>query len=313
MRPVAALLALFLAVWTPAYSQSNWQKVDVPSLGLNASSTLNSITTSNNLVLSSVSGDPTYKAVRSTDGGGTWETPPLLVLPPLKLKSLSSAFLYGVRGDSIMTNNTQGVFAWSVLRPALNMIPADVHYISASPGQAWAVGDTNYAVTTTDNWANFNLLPFSVNSVSMKSVQFFDNNFGFATGRSTTAGDNANIILRTVNGGATWENRGLPDTCTAAPILVVDFINPRIGWAAQTCLTTTTFYKTTDSGATWSNQGIIDPFFQASAIDAVDSLHAWVGGRSGLTGKIAKTSNGGANWGYETIPSSGRLLSIAMK
>ncbi|HXF49194.1 MAG TPA: T9SS type A sorting domain-containing protein [Verrucomicrobiae bacterium] len=316
MRPAAAPLACLLFLTANAYSQSNWQKVDVPSLNISAGAVLNSVTASGGLVLSSVSGDPTYKAVRSTDGGATWETPPLANLAPLKLKALNTSFLYGARSDSnfIMTNINQGVNPWTILRPALNMTLADVHYINSSPGQAWAVGDSPYVSVTSNNWGSFINRRFPNDSVLMTSVHFFDNNFGVVAGRSTRTGDNGSVIFSTNDGGVTWQNRSLPDTCSSAPNLVVDFLNPRIGWAAQTCNTITNFYKTTDSGATWANQGIVDLFFQASAIDAVDSLHAWVVGRSGPSnGSIVRTSNGGASWNYVTIPSSGRLLSITMK
>ncbi|MCI0596415.1 MAG: T9SS type A sorting domain-containing protein [candidate division Zixibacteria bacterium] len=316
MRKVAVPLACFLLLTAEAVPQSSWQKVDLPSLGLNANSILNGVTASGNLVLSSVSVDPTYKALRSTDGGTIWETPPLTNLAPLKLKSLTPAFLYGTRSDSnyIMTNVNQGVTPWVILRPALNMTLADMHYINSSPGQAWAVGDTDYAARTSDNWTNFQILPFLVvDSVAMTSVQFFDSDFGFAAGRSRKFGSNASVIVRTTDGGATWQDRSLPDTCVSAPNLIVDFINPRTGWAVQTCGTITTFYKTVDSGATWSNQGFIDLFFQASAIDAVDSMHVWIAGRLGTNGRIVRTANGGAGWGYATIPPSGRLLSLAMK
>ena len=318
MRLVATSLACLLFFTAKALPQSNWQKVDVPSLNISASAVFNSIGTTGNLVLSSFSGDPTYRAVRSTDGGATWQTPPLTALAPLKLKALNFGFLYGVRGDSVMTSSNQGI-TWNKANASvnLNMVLGDVHYINSSPGQAWAVGDSPYVAITANNWSSAPQIvrfPLPFDSVSMSSVQFFDNNYGFATGKSRKVGSNATLILRTTDGGVNWQDRSLPDICASAPNLVVDFLNPRIGWAAQTCGTITTFYKTIDSGTTWSNQGIIDVFFQASAIDAVDSMHVWVAGGQGFTtGRIAKTSNGGTNWAYETIPSSGRLLSIAMK
>jgi photosystem II stability/assembly factor-like uncharacterized protein len=312
MRKVAVLLVLFFAIGDPARCQSSWKKVDVPSLGFSGSSILNSITASGNLVLSSVSDVSIYRAVRSTDGGATWETPPLTVLAPLKLKSLSETFLYGVRGDSIMTSKTRGV-SWTVIEPTLNMNLADAHYInSPPPGQAWAVGDTNYAARTGDNWGSFLPQPFSIDSVTMSSVQFFDNNFGFVAGRSRKVGSTASVILRTTDGGQNWQNRGLPDTCSSTPLLVINFISPRVGWAVQTCGINANFYKTIDSGSTWSFQDS-KSLFQVFAIDAVDSLHAWAVGQLVTGGAIAKTSNGGTSWVFETVPaSSGRLLSIAM-
>ena len=320
MRTVAASLALLFAVGTQARPQSSWQKVDITSFGIDASSILNSITTAGNLALASVSVDPLYKSTRSIDGGQTWESP-LILLAPLKLKSLSPGFLYGVRSDSnfIMTNINQGVSVWTVLRPALNMMLADVHFSNASPGQAWAVGDSPYVAITTNNWGNSpppQIVRFTFDSVSMSAVQFLDDIFGFAIGRSRITGSTAGVILRTTDGGQNWQSRSLPDICSAIDGLTsiaADFVSPQIGWAVQTCGTTANFYKTIDGGFSWSLQDA-KPFYQVLAVDAVDSLHAWAAGRSGVNGAIAKTSNGGSTWFFETVPQpSGRLLSLAMR
>lgn len=312
MKTVAMLFLLFFAVARPARPQPAWQRKDA---GVIPTATINGITASGFLVVGSVSGGSPNSVVRSTDSGASWSTG--TPLPPLKLKSISPSFLYGVRGDSIMTTPNQGLSAWTVLRPALNMTLADVHYITSSPGQAWAVGDTNYAARTFDNWTNFQILPFLVvDSVLMGSVQFFDNNFGFAAGRSAKIGSNAAIILRTTDGGQTWQERGLPGTCPSTPLLAVDFISPLVGWAAQTCGTTAYFYKTTDGGSTWSLQDT-KLSFRAFAIDAVNASYVWIAGQLNVSGAIAKTANGGLNWSFENLPQlpqpPGRLLSIAMQ
>lgn len=312
MKRVAAPLVGVLIFSAPVWAQSNWQKINLEALGVTPGASVNSITTSGNLVLGSISGDPIYKAIRSIDGGVNWESP-LTVLAPSKLKSLSSTFLYGVRLDSILTSTTQGL-SWSLANASvnLNMTPADVHYINSSPGQAWAVGDTSYAAATGNNWGSFTPQPFSVDSVSMTSVQFIDNNFGFAAGRSRKAGSNATVILRTTDGGQSWQDRSLPGTCNSTPILVFDFVTPDIGWAAQTCGTNVTIYKTGDAGLTWVPQ-YVNTLFLIYAIDAVNPLYAWAGGQHGAGGAIVKTSNGGSTWSETQPPSSGRLLSIAMR
>src|SRR5574342_153326 len=102
MRTIATCLALFFAIAAQALPQSSWQKVVVTSFGVNSSASLKSVTTSINLALVSISGDPIYKSIRSIDSGENWEAP-FTVLAPLRLKSLNPDFLYGVRGDSIMT------------------------------------------------------------------------------------------------------------------------------------------------------------------------------------------------------------------
>ena len=297
----ALILILCSAAWVGvAFPQSRWQKMDV---GLGSSSVVNSITASGSLALGSVSGDPTAKEVRSIDSGKTWVT--ALVLPPIKLKSVSRFFVYGVRGDSIMTSTTEGL-TWSVKRPSLQMPIGDVHF--TDPDQAWAVGDSPFVAVTSNNWGSFQNYRFPVDSVSMSGVQFLDKDFGFAAGRKT--GSFATIILRTTDGGISWQERNLPDVCNTTQLLVMDFVTPSIGWAVQTCGVNTSIYKTTDSGLIWRSQATLG-FFRAFAIDAVDSLHAWVVGALGVSGAIFATSDGG-NWFAQTIPLSGQLFSVAM-
>jgi photosystem II stability/assembly factor-like uncharacterized protein len=313
MRTVATLLALFFVIGSNARSQSSWQRKDA---GLASGSVIHSITASGFVAVGSVT-DPVNsfnRNVRSTDAGSTWAAGPHLA--PLKLKSIGTSFLYGVRPDSnfIMTNTNQGASAWSVLRPVLNMTLTDVHYINTS--QAWTVGDTNYAVRTLDNWTNFQIFPFAVDSVSISSMQFLNSDYGIAVGRRT-ADSEATVILRTTDGGQTWQNRGLPDTCPSASLAIVaDFVSPHIGWAVQTCGVNATIYKTTDSAASWFADTTLSSF-RAFAIDATDSLHAWVAGQLNVTGAIAKTATGGTSWNFETLPQlphpPGRLLSLAMR
>lgn len=314
MNKLAAAFALLLlfAVETPA--QTSWQKV---SLGISLGSSVPSITGANELVLGTVTGDPLYKAVRSIDSGKTWLTPPLTVLAPARLKSLSFAFAYGVRGDSIMTTNSQGT-TWSVARPALTALLADVHFINST--QAWAVGtslanDTPVVAVTTDGWAtppSRSVLP--ADSTRMLSIQFVNTSTGFALGRSTKSIDsNAAVFFRTTDGGSTWLKRGsLPDTCAAVPFLAADFIDATTGWAIQTCGTTAKVYQTLNGAQSWTLQ-YNRPVSSFLAVDGVNPLNVWVAGTSGISnGLIVRTSDGGNTWNPETLPPSGIIRSLSM-
>jgi hypothetical protein len=192
------------------------------------------------------------------------------------------------------------------------MRPADVFYINST--KAWAVGDSPFVAITLDDWATApSIHRFLTDSVSMTSVQFVDNNTGFAVGKSTQVGSQATVILQTTNGGSNWQDRSLPDTCSSIPTIVADFINPDTGWAVQTCgIASATIYKTTNGGANWTPQDTI-ALFQAFDIDAVNPLNAWIVGTDGIRGRMFKTTDGGTNWSQENIPQpSPKLLSITM-
>lgn len=322
MKKVAIFTILSLFFTTAVFSEPRWQKID-PTPPISSSSIVNSITAVGSFALGSVSGDPFYNYVRSSDGGGFFGAFSATPAPPQKLKSLSPTFLYGLRNDSILTSVDQGL-SWLGRQPALAMSIADVHFVAPANQLAWAVGktavrDTPIVAKTSNGWASVlqrQTLP--LDSILMISVQFLDDNFGFAVGRSTKAGPKAAVIFRTTDGGLTWQlGGGLPDTCGGPPLLAADFISPKTGWAVQTCPAPLTafVYKTTDSGQTWTPQDTFTSIqLRALAIDAVDSLYVWIAGASGLSGAIVKSSNGGANWAQEpSVPaSSGRLLSLDM-
>jgi photosystem II stability/assembly factor-like uncharacterized protein len=314
MKKLATPLAiLFLHVC--AFGQSNWQRV---TTGINSSATVASVTASGQLALGVVTGDPSIQTVRSTDGGQSWNDE--LTQPALKLKALSSSFIYGVRGSAIMTSTTQGI-SWTSISPAFNGLPVDVHYINAT--QAFAVGnstaaDSIFVAVTTNNWTGFTSSFLPTDSALAVSIQFVDNQTGFILARSIKSADsNAALIFRTTNSGGLWTKQGaLPDTCLppSSLILAADFVDASTGWAAQTCGTSATIYKTADGGANWAADTTLLTF-QAFAIDAFNLQSAWVAGRSGVNGAIVRTGNSGSDWNAEAVPSSpatGVLLSISM-
>ncbi len=312
MKKVAALSALLLLQPFLVYAQSNWQKKTVS--GVDAADTIGSIVAAGSLALGSVSGNPINHSVRSLDSGNFFSAE--TTIPALKLKALSFSFLYGLRGDSIMRTTDQGI-NWLVVEPDLRtMRPADVHFTNTT--NAWAVGDSPFVAVTSDNWVTnpptLRRFPFPNDSVSMTSVQFLDNNFGFVAGKSTQVGSKVTVILRTTNGGMNWQDRSLPDTCDFAPVTIVaDFINTDTGWAVQTCgVSSATIFKTTNGGANWTPQDTI-ALFQFSDIDAVNAQNVWIVGTDGIRGRVFRTSDGGNNWAQEVIPGSpGKLFSVNM-
>jgi photosystem II stability/assembly factor-like uncharacterized protein len=100
--------------------------------------------------------------------------------------------------------------------------------------------------------------------------------------------DDGNVI-RTTNGGATWELIATGITGTNSDILAIDFADENIGLVAAY---NGTVARTTDGGATWN---IISTIVGTSPWDMhmVDSLYAWV---SGTGERIFRTTDGGLTW-----------------
>lgn len=152
---------------------------------------------------------------------------------------------------------------------------------------------------------------------------------------------NRGTILKTTNGGQTWEQKL---SNTVETLHSVSFINSQIGWAvgsqntilrtldggntwntqnggtAETYLevhfydfqngwiagTTGTILKTSDGGASWTpqNSGTGEHFY---GLHVLNHLTAWVVGSSGI---VRKTSDGGLNWVAQSSQNSGNLWSV---
>ena len=126
--------------------------------------------------------------------------------------------------------------------------------------------------------------------------------------RSTTvyAGTH-NGLFKSLDGGATWRESGLPDRATTH--LVIDFANPNILYAGTACTSRVCFcpvhplFKSTDGGGSWSNR--ISPpdqacdIIRALVMDPSDTNTLYIAA-SGLSGfpPLLKSTDGGVTWNY---------------
>jgi photosystem II stability/assembly factor-like uncharacterized protein len=116
-----------------------------------------------------------------------------------------------------------------------------------------------------------------------------------------------NGLFKSLDGGTTWRQSGLPDRATTH--LVMNFVNPNILYAGTACTSRVCFcserllFKSTDGGASWSNS--ISPpdqacdIIRALVMDPSDTSTLYLAA-SGLSGfpPLLKSTDGGATWGY---------------
>ncbi len=174
----------------------------------------------------------------------------------------------------------------------------------------------------------------------LRSVYFHDNQLGWAAG--IVGGlDESGYLIRTVNGGATWQ---LYPELDFGFLQSLDFVDASNGWAVGTgglILHTTdggdnwiqqngsvtvdlwdvgfaspdsgmavgrdgTAGYTTDGGANWHfTSNIVG--YSLSAISVVSNQHAWVVGNYGA---ILRTSNGGQSWTVVSLGVYGDLWGV---
>ncbi len=119
---------------------------------------------------------------------------------------------------------------------------------------------------------------------------------------TTVAVGDVGTIIKTTNGGETWQVQqsvaGITDQ-----LFAVQFVNNTLGYAVGEV---GWILRTTDGGATWApqaNSSVSDLF----AISFISPTVGWV---SGSNGTILKTTNGGASWVAESTGTTAGLYGL---
>jgi photosystem II stability/assembly factor-like uncharacterized protein len=196
-----------------------------------------------------------------------------------------------------------------------------------SDSLCWAVGGVELLLKTTNGGASWTR--YSFNGVTFdtlwlpRGINFVDQQSGWVSGYYSIGGNNMGIILKTTDGGNTWQKQPYPSSCSAEIISAidynrvwftcggslwrtmngidwekiysiggelynivpdVDFVTPDIGWSTRT------FYpaegaiqRSNDGGSTWLIQHTITFTGGYVYIDFLDTLKGWAVVRSGIT------------------------------
>ncbi|MDP4098703.1 YCF48-related protein [Paenibacillus sp. P96] len=174
---------------------------------------------------------PVIKEMQDTEEGQT-----ITVVPTVQAKTGEDTTKYQIQTrltDFHLFDSTSGI-AWGVTRNALRI------YYTHDQGETW----TN--ISPSEN------IPFTGELEYGKEIWFTDANHGWIVRQ--TWDRTSTIVLRTNDGGATWNLTALPN---GGAVTAIYFTNPSSGWimAAGTANETKEqkiLYHTKDSGATWA-------------------------------------------------------------
>lgn len=136
------------------------------------------------------------------------------------------------------------------------------------------------------------------------SVQFVDNNIGWAVG---TESQGVHILFKTTNGGSDWFEQDTLLSSLEGSFTTFYFLNESTGWfIAYKFDETSNIYKTTDGGDNWNIQFTTPPFGAVlNDIQFTDSLIGYSAGWGQLSsGYIYKSTDGGNNWDLLLGPAS---------
>jgi len=136
---------------------------------------------------------------------------------------------------------------------------------------------------------------YSSNGRRILDLSFANNLTGWAVGQQ-------NLLLKTSNGGESWESQFETITLPSNALYDVHFANPDTGialgyWGI--------LLKTTDGGKNWINKSV-DSSNWFNSVYFVDSKTGW----AAATGKILKTTDYGDSWQTQISGNYGWLYSV---
>ena len=167
-------------------------------------------------------------------------------------------------------------------------------FINASTG--WASGDSGIIIKTTNSGSNWNIQPTNIN-YEIKSIFFINNNTGWALAWVLNPHSSeypGTMILRTSDGGNSWNNYMFSDTNTY--LNVVYFLNLQNGFLGGN---QNFILYTLNGGSTWlpASDSLNLIGFPVLEISFLNSTTGYAcGGFRDLAGIVWKTTDTGLNW-----------------
>jgi len=144
-----------------------------------------------------------------------------------------------------------------------------------------AVGDRGHILTSSDNGASWRQAEVPTRA-TLTGVYFHDRERGWVVGHDAA-------ILRTADGGSTWEivHWGPEEE---SPLLDVWFSDADNGFAIGAY---GSFYRTSDSGRTWGFEPISEWDFHLHHLARSDDGHLYIAAEAGM---IYRSDDGGETW-----------------
>jgi photosystem II stability/assembly factor-like uncharacterized protein len=228
---------------------------------------------------------------RTVDGGQTWDSCPGTQYANAMHFPSGTRAGYAVGPSGTLVKTTDAGASWTSLTryasgTGRNVALIDVDF-PADEATGFAVGGDGAFIKTTDGGQSwFQPCVFDTFICQWDAVDFLpDKLTGFICG---TAGSNNSAVLRTRDGGVSWDTVKTYGGIGAYRDILFPFgddtgyLVDRVGRAV---------WKTTDCGDSWVRHGV-----PGSYANAVDFPTPAVGYEVGDNGDIAKTTDGGETW-----------------
>lgn len=197
-----------------------------------------------------------------------------------------------------VTLNLYGQGEWTLLNKPTSRSLFKLHFLDSQQG--WAAGEQGIILTTPDGgdtWVE------QISNIDDSIIDIFmlNENLGWALANFYPEEDDTTygtIMLKTVNGGDTWEQEVFPEEFFYSVV----FFDSLRGWLGGEF---GTILGTTDGGSTWF-QPVIDPGpgaqFPIHSFEFFSPRYGYaMGGHFDISGVVWKTTNGGQRWTPQVV------------
>lgn len=170
-----------------------------------------------------------------------------------------------------------------------------VHLSGLNKNELWATGNRDTLLHTTDNgvyWNKVTILEFTdMDSIAGGvTIYFFDYIFGWTQIWGWKEGAYVTRLLKTIDGGITWEMRIHPWLSADA---YIQFFDSLYGYRTGSSIP---FFKTTDGGDTWEEVSWYD-YMATFSMQFLTKDIGWISiDGPVLMTAVIKTTNRGVNW-----------------
>ena len=158
----------------------------------------------------------------------------------------------------------------------------------------WVAGDSGTIMHTANGGAAWTVQNAQTSN-NIEYLYFLNRNLGWASEFNYTTVPYGTVLLKTTNGGATWQGQPFPvENIFMSCILFTDSLHGWMGGKPNG------IYKTSDGGTSWT-QALIDTstlaFFPVLDIAFYNQQYGYAsGGILDVAGVIWRTKNGGNSW-----------------
>ena len=232
--------------------------------------------------------------LKTVNGGDTWTRLPYSDNTVFHAVDFVSAD-YGCVGGADIYNTRDGGATW-VKRYTGFWYRMIRSICFSNTANAIAVGDSGIILRTTDIGQSWSRLA-SPTTNTLRVVCFPDANTGYIGGNK--------ILLKSVDGGATWTEKTMPDY-----IFGMYFTSSQVGVAVGAAK----IIRTTDGGDTWTSVAPsgLEPWLYSVHFYDADTGYAAGGGTypDPRGGCVWKTVDGGLTWGETKFPLDGIFYAI---